>query len=163
MSNLSDIQHKLELLMFNSLIAENNIIEDDGTYNVPVEGHNNMRYTFKDTPEYGSRSQLDIQKLQFLNSVMDIFEDIHQYIYYNDPNNKPMYFLPHSILEEQEIQKNKALTTINTIEHNIYENEMIEKHNTITNEQEAYQKLNEAENSTNSGDNIVEAMQDMEL
>lgn len=163
MANLSDIQHKLELLMFNSLIAENHIIEDDGTYNVPVEGHNNMRYTFKDTPEYGSRSPLDIQKLQFLNSVMDIFEDIHQYIYYNDPNNKPMYFLPHSVLEEQEIQKNKALIAINTTEHNIHHNEMVEQQNTIIHQQQAYQKLIETDNSTNERDNIVDAMQDMEI
>jgi hypothetical protein len=156
MSNLSDIQHKLELLMFNSLIAENHIIEDDGTFNVPVEGHNNMRYTFIDTPEYGSRSPLDIQKLQFLNSVMDIFEDIHQYIYYNDPNNKPMYFLPHTVLEEQEIQNNEALLSINTTEHH---NDMDEQKNIIIEQQ----KLIETDNSTNEGDNIVEGMQDMEI
>lgn len=141
MASLSDIQHKLELLMFNSLIAENHIIEDEGVDNVPVKGHNNMRYTFSDTPDYDERNELDIQKLQFLNSVMDIFEDIHQFIYYNDPNNKPMYFLPKNIMEKQ---------------YNINDTQ-----NIILQQQHLIE--NEAPPDGYEDENIIEAMEEMEI
>ena len=43
--SMTTILQKIELLMFNNLISDNNIIEDDGTYNIPSENHNNQIYS----------------------------------------------------------------------------------------------------------------------
>ena len=37
MAGLSDIQHKIEMLMFNHMITDGHIIDDEGVFNVPVE------------------------------------------------------------------------------------------------------------------------------
>lgn len=91
---MENIQQKIELLFFNHIISVNGIIEDEGEFNVPLEYDNNIRYTFTDTNEYGSRSLSEQQKLKFINDAMEIMSDIHLYIYQNDDKNKPMYFVP---------------------------------------------------------------------
>ena len=94
---MENIQQKIELLFFNHIISVNGIIEDEGEFNVPLEYDNNIRYTFTDTNEYGSRSLSEQQKLKFINDAMEIMSDIHLYIYQNDDKNKPMYFVPEQI------------------------------------------------------------------
>ncbi len=89
---MSTILQKIELLMFNNLISDNSIIEDDGTYNIPMENHNNQRYSYVDDKEYGQRTEIEQKKILFLNDVMDIFSDLHQYIHENEPDNAPIYF-----------------------------------------------------------------------
>jgi hypothetical protein len=105
MAGLSDIQHKIEMLMFNHMVTEGHIIDDEGVFNVPVESGINVRYMYTDTPEYGQRSEMDIKKLIFLNEVMDIMTDLHLYIHHNDPNTMPMYFIPEQIMTEQAQQQ----------------------------------------------------------
>ena len=94
---MENIQQKIELLFFNHIISVNGIIEDEGEFNVPLEYDNNIRYTFTDTNEYGSRSLSEQQKLKFINDAMMIMSDVHLYIYQNDDKNKPIYFVPEQI------------------------------------------------------------------
>ena len=82
------IQQKIELLFFNHIISVNGIIEDEGEFNVPLEYDNNIRYTFTDTNEYGSRSLSEQQKLKFINDAMMIMSDVHLYIYQKDEYEK---------------------------------------------------------------------------
>ena len=63
---MENIQQKIELLFFNHIISVSGIIEDEGEFNVPLEYDNNIRYTFTDTNEYGSRSLSEQQKLKFI-------------------------------------------------------------------------------------------------
>jgi len=100
---MEDIQHKIELLFFNHIVSIDGIIEDEGEHNVPLEYDNNIRYTFTDTNEYGTRSLSEQKKLKFINDAMEIMSDVHLFIYQNDPMNKPIYFVPDKITEEKQI------------------------------------------------------------
>jgi len=91
---MENIQQKIELLFFNHIISVDGIIEDEGEFNVPLEYDNNIRYTFTDTNDYGSRSLAEQHKLKFINDAMEIMSDVHLYIYQNDDKNKPIYFVP---------------------------------------------------------------------
>ena len=91
---MENIQQKIELLFFNHIISGDGIVDDEGEYNVPLEYDNNIRYTFTDTNDYGSRSLSEQKKLKFINDAMEIMSDIHLYIFQNDDENKPMYFVP---------------------------------------------------------------------
>jgi hypothetical protein len=115
MTGLSDIQHKIEMLMFNHMVADGHIIDDEGVFNVPVETGNNVRYTFTDTCEYGQRSDIDIKKLLFLNEAMEIMTDLHLYIHHNDPTTTPMYFIPEQVMTEQ--AKKQAQLKIQILNH----------------------------------------------
>jgi len=99
------IQQKIELLLFNHIVSADGIIEDEGEFNVPLEYDNNIRYTFTDTNEYGSRSLEEQKKLRFMNDAMDILSDIHLYLYQTDRSNKPMYFIPEEKEKQMEEQK----------------------------------------------------------
>ena len=91
---MNTIQQKIELLYFHHIVSTNGIIEDEGEHNVPLEHDNNIRYTFTDTNEYGSRTISEQEKLKFINDAMEIMSDIHLYIHHIDSMNKPIYFIP---------------------------------------------------------------------
>jgi len=104
---MDTIQQKIELLLFNHVVSIDGIVEDEGEFNVPLEYDNNIRYTFTDTNDYGSRSLAEQQKLKFMNDAMDILSDIHLYIHQNDRSNKPMYFVPEE--REKQLEEQKLL------------------------------------------------------
>ena len=89
---MDEILHKIELLMFYNMISENHIIVDEGTFNLPMENHNNQRYTFTDDKEHGKRTPIEQNKIIFLNDIMEILTDLHTYIHENEPENTPIYF-----------------------------------------------------------------------
>ena len=93
------IQQKIELLLFNYIVSEDGIINDEGQYNVPLEYDNNVRYTYEDSNDYGERSITEQKRIKFLNEVMDILSDVHLYIHQTDPLNKPIYPLPQKLEE----------------------------------------------------------------
>ena len=89
---MDGILHKIELFMFYNMVVDDHIIQDDGTYNVPMENHNNLRYTFIDDKDFGDRTGVEQKKIILLNDMMEIFSDLHTYIHENHPENKPSYF-----------------------------------------------------------------------
>ena len=106
---MENIQSKIELILFNYIVSDEGIIDDEGLYNVPLEYDNNIRYTYSDTNDIGERSIIEQKKLKFLNEVMDILSDIHLYIHQTDPLNKPMYFIPEQIVEQKLIKDEAPL------------------------------------------------------
>lgn len=90
--SMTTILQKIELLMFNNLIGEDNIIDDDGAFNIPMEKDDNQRYSFTDDKEIGERTEIEQKKIVFLNDVMDIFSDLHQHIRENDLYENPIFF-----------------------------------------------------------------------
>ena len=90
--SMKTILEKINLLIFNNLISEGSIIVDDGTFNVPMEKNDNQRYSYVDDKNCGERTELEQKKILFLNDVMDIMSDLHQYIHENEPDNTPIYF-----------------------------------------------------------------------
>ena len=77
MSSFDSILHKIEVLMFYNMVADDHIIEDEGQFNIPMENNNNVRYTFVDDKECGERNVIEQKKIIFLNDVMDILSDLH--------------------------------------------------------------------------------------
>ena len=63
------------------------IINDEGKFNVPLEGHPNVQYTFADMNEYGQRSPEEIKRLLFLNDAMKLIYKMHLYINMVDNTN----------------------------------------------------------------------------
>jgi len=104
---MESIQQKIEMLLFNHIVSEEGIINDEGQYNVPLEFDNNVRYTYEDTNDYGERSVSEQKRIKFLNEVMDLLSDVHLYIHLSDPLNKPMYFLPQKLedMKNKEFEK----------------------------------------------------------
>ena len=77
--NISQLLNKIESFMFKHLINNGHILEDDGEYNVPIENYHNGRYTFTDSPEFGNRNKIDINKLIFINEAMNIINEIYTF------------------------------------------------------------------------------------
>ena len=77
---LTEIKEDIEKVIFNHCITEENIINDEGKFNVPLEGHPNVQYTFADMNEYGQRSPEEIKRLLFLNDAMKLIYKMHLYI-----------------------------------------------------------------------------------
>lgn len=84
---LTEIKEDIEKVIFNHCINEGNIINDEGEFNVPLEGHPNIQYTFTDMNEYGQRSPEEIKRLLFLNETIRIIHKMHQYINMVDSTN----------------------------------------------------------------------------
>jgi len=84
---LTEIKEDIEKVIFNHCINEGNIINDEGEFNVPLEGHPNIQYTFTDMNEYGQRSPEEIKRLLFLNETIRIIYKMHQYINMVDATN----------------------------------------------------------------------------
>tara|TARA_B100001094_G_C18194018_1_gene809320 strand:+ start:5210 stop:5629 length:420 start_codon:yes stop_codon:yes gene_type:complete len=89
---MDTILQKIELLMFTNMIQDGHIIEDDGTYNVPMENKTNLRYSFVDDKDFGDRTLVEQKKIIFLNDVMDIFTELHGFIHENGLSSDPIYF-----------------------------------------------------------------------
>ena len=89
---MENIVSKIEFLMFNYLIADDSIISDEGTFNIPMQNHNNQRYSFIDDKNYGERSDIEEKKIVFLNETMEILENLHAYIRGNDLYENPIFF-----------------------------------------------------------------------
>ena len=92
MSSFDSILHKIEVLMFYNMVADDHIIEDEGQFNIPMENNNNVRYTFIDDKECGERNIIEQKKIIFLNDIMEILSDLHSYIHENEPQCTPIYF-----------------------------------------------------------------------
>jgi len=84
---LTEIKEDIEKVIFNHCITEENIINDEGKFNVPLEGHPNVQYTFADMNEYGQRSPEEIKRLLFLNDAMKLIYKMHLYINMVDNTN----------------------------------------------------------------------------
>ena len=79
--SLSNIQSKIETLLFNYLIKEGHVIEDTDGYS-----YNYKRYTFIDLHS-SYKSTFDLKTIDFLNDSMDVIADIHAYIKMNHQSN----------------------------------------------------------------------------
>ena len=84
---LTEIKEDIEKVIFNHCITEENIINDEGKFNVPLEGHPNVQYTFADMNEYGQRSPEEIKRLLFLNDAIKLMYKMHLYINMVDNTN----------------------------------------------------------------------------
>ena len=84
---LTEFKEDIEKVIFNHCITEENIINDEGKFNVPLEGHPNVQYTFADMNEYGQRSPEEIKRLLFLNDAMKLIYKMHLYINMVDNTN----------------------------------------------------------------------------
>ena len=74
--NLSMINHKLQTIIFQYIISDERIIENNG----PFTG-SDFLYTFvSDVDDIDMLSDQDIKKLQFLNQSMNILQELQQYI-----------------------------------------------------------------------------------
>ena len=106
---MEEIQQKIELILFNYIVTEDAIINDEGEHNVPLEYDNNVRYTYEDSNDYGERSLVEQKRIKFLNEVMALLSDVHLYVYQNDPLNKPIYFLPEKLEEMKKKEFNRIV------------------------------------------------------
>jgi len=88
---MEGIESKIERFVFNNLINDDHIIVDDGSLNVSMENHSNLRYTFIDDKDIGERTLIEQKKIIMLNEMMEILSDLHQYILENECE-KPIYF-----------------------------------------------------------------------
>ena len=112
---MEEIVSKIERLVFNNLINEDHIIVDDGSLNVIMENHSNLRYTFIDDKDIGERTLIEQKKIIMLNEMMEILSDLHQYILENECE-KPIYFDKKAL--EIKIKENYEVN-IDTIDEDI--------------------------------------------
>ena len=95
MGSLFDIMSIIDLLDFNYILSDDlRVITDEGTYNVPLEGNDNVRYLFIDSNEYGKRSKIEVNRIKFLNDVLLILSQIKDYCHDADPNYFPNLYYP---------------------------------------------------------------------
>lgn len=74
--NLSTINDKLQTIIFQYIISDERIIENNG----PFSGSYYL-YTFvSDVDDVDMLSDQDIKKLHFLNQSMNVLQELHQYI-----------------------------------------------------------------------------------
>ena len=88
---MEELLSKIERFVFNNLVDDDHIIVDDGSLNVSMENHSNLRYTYIDDKDVGERTLIEQKKIIMLNEVMDILSDLHQYIHETECE-KPIYF-----------------------------------------------------------------------
>ena len=88
---MEELLVKIERLIFNNLVCDDHIIVDDGSLNVSMENHSNLRYTYIDDKDVGERTLIEQKKIIMLNEVMEILSDLHQYIHETECE-KPIYF-----------------------------------------------------------------------
>lgn len=95
---------KIELLMFYHLISEDSIITDEGSLNVEMKNHINQRYSFVDDKSTEDRTDIDEKKILFLNQVMEIFTDLHNYLHECQSESNPVYFNRIALKQKMEEQ-----------------------------------------------------------
>jgi len=94
------------------LVCHDHIIVDDGSLNVSMENHSNLRYTYIDDKNLGERTLIEQKKIIMLNEVMEILSDLHQYIHETECE-KPIYFDKKAL--EKKIKENYEVN-IDTID-----------------------------------------------
>ena len=103
---MEELLVKIERFIFNNLVCDEHIIVDDGSLNVSMENHSNLRYTYIDDKDVGERTLIEQKKIIMLNEVMEILSDLHQYIHETECE-KPIYFdkkaLENKIKENYEV------------------------------------------------------------
>jgi len=109
---MEELQEKIERLIFNNLVCHDHIIVDDGSLNVSMENHSNLRYTYIDDKNLGERTLIEQKKIIMLNEVMEILSDLHQYIHETECE-KPIYFDKKAL--EKKIKENYEVN-IDTID-----------------------------------------------
>ena len=109
---MEELQEKIESLIFNNLVCHDHIIVDDGSLNVSMENHSNLRYTYIDDKNLGERTLIEQKKIIMLNEVMEILSDLHQYIHETECE-KPIYFDKKAL--EKKIKENYEVN-IDTID-----------------------------------------------
>jgi len=109
---MEELQEKIERLIFNNLVCHDHIIVDDGSLNVSMENHSNLRYTYIDDKDVGERTLIEQKKIIMLNEVMEILSDLHQYIHETECE-KPIYFDKKAL--EKKIKENYEVN-IDTID-----------------------------------------------
>jgi len=109
---MEELQEKIERLIFNNLVCDDHIIVDDGSLNVSMENHSNLRYTYIDDKDVGERTLIEQKKIIMLNEVMEILSDLHQYIHETECE-KPIYFDKKAL--EKKIKENYEVN-IDTID-----------------------------------------------
>ena len=134
--DLEKIKSEIEMFMFNHLISDGSIIVDDGSLNITMENHKNLRYTYIDDTE--ERTLIEQKKIIMLNDIMDIFTNLHQYICETE-ETKPIYFDSKALKDKLEEQLSVNIDTV--------DEEICEKTN-----------INETEI-----ENIVDGVSDMDI
>jgi len=109
---MEELTEKIERLIFNNLVCDDHIIVDDGSLNVSMENHSNLRYTYIDDKDVGERTLIEQKKIIMLNEVMEILSDLHQYIHETECE-KPIYFDKKAL--EKKIKENYEVN-IDTID-----------------------------------------------
>ncbi len=82
---MESISHKVNQLLNEFYHCENGIICDNGKGNVLVVDGSPLQYDFVDSGEIDTRSEIEEQKIKFLNDIMDLFYDIQRYVTFNEP------------------------------------------------------------------------------
>ena len=89
---MEGIIEKIELLMFYHLISEGSVITDEGSLNVEMKNSINQRYSFIDDKSIEDRTDTDENKILFLNQVMEILSELHNYLHECESESNPVYF-----------------------------------------------------------------------
>ena len=82
---MESISSKVCQIMHEFYQSEDGIICDNGKGNVFVVDGAPLQYDFVDSGEIDERSEIEDQKIKFLNDIMDLFFDIQRYVTVNEP------------------------------------------------------------------------------
>ena len=81
---MESISSKVSQIMYEFYHREDGIICDNGKGNVFVVDGAPLQYDFVDSSEISERSEIEDQKIKFLNDIMDLFFDIQRYVTLNE-------------------------------------------------------------------------------
>lgn len=81
---MESISSKVSQIMYEFYHREDGIICDNGKGNVFVVDGAPLQYDFVDSGEMSERSEIEDQKIKFLNDIMDLFFDIQRYVTLNE-------------------------------------------------------------------------------
>ena len=81
---MESISSKVSQIMYEFYHREDGIICDNGKGNVFVVDGSPLQYDFVDSGEMDERSEIEDQKIKFLNDIMDLFFDIQRYVTLNE-------------------------------------------------------------------------------
>ena len=80
MSTLDEINSKITDIFQKYYHSLDSIICDNGRGNVLMEDGGPLQFDFTDSYEIGERSDIEVEKIKFLNDVMEIFYEFKQYV-----------------------------------------------------------------------------------
>jgi hypothetical protein len=84
MSDLDDISSKIRNILETYYGGEESIICDNGQSNVYMVNGNPRQFDFVDSNEVSQRTDIEDDKIRFLNDVMEIFFDVQRYVSITD-------------------------------------------------------------------------------